>query len=259
VAKWTPFRELDEVLRELVAGVREVLGANLCGVYLQGSFALGDADEWSDADFLVVTVEPAGEANRPALDELHRRLFGMPDHWAQHLEGSYIDRQLVRAPDSAGTKLLFLDHGSNELVWDDHCNTAYVRWTLREHGVTMTGPAPPVLVDPISIDVLRDEARERLPGWVEWALSLPEMNRWQQAYIVISLCRVLWTTEHGTVVSKRAAGEWALGALDSEWSPLIRRALDDRPDPVARWHQAAVPGDIERTLEFARYVSNALS
>jgi predicted nucleotidyltransferase len=256
---WTAFSELDGVLEALVSGVREVLGQNLVGVYLQGSFAVGDADDWSDADFLVVTEEPVGERERPELDELHRRLFDLPLHWAKHVEGSYIDRRLLRTPDPARTKLLFLDHGSQELVWDDHCNTSYVRWVLREHGILLAGPNPRDLVDQMSPDLLRDEARERLPEWVEWAQGLAELNRWQQPYIVISLCRILWTIEHGTVVSKRAAGEWALGVLDPEWSPLIQHALDDRPDPVGRWHQPAAAGDVERTRAFVGYVSRSRS
>jgi hypothetical protein len=50
----TAFPELDAVLAQLVAGLRATLGDNLVGVYLQGSFAVGDADEHSDVDFLVV-------------------------------------------------------------------------------------------------------------------------------------------------------------------------------------------------------------
>lgn len=256
---WTRFPELDELLREFVDGVHGMLGKNLVGVYLQGSFAVGDADEWSDADFLVVTDEPIGEVERPALDGLHERLFALPVRWARHLEGSYIDRRMLRAPDPLRTKLLFLDHGSRALALDDHCNTAYVRWTLREHGITLTGPEPKALVDPVPPDVLREEARERIPEWVQWAFSIEQMNRWHWPYIVISLCRVLWTLERGTVASKRAAGEWALEVLDPEWTPLIRKALDERPDPVGRWYQPAAPEDVERTLDFVRYASSRRS
>ena len=253
---WTPFPELDEVLAAFVDGVREVLGENLCGIYLQGSFAVGDADEWSDVDFLVVSEHSLGEPERPALDECHGRLFCLPVHWAKHLEGSYIDRALLRVPDPKRSKLVFLDHGSQALVRDDHCNTAFVRWTLREHGITLMGPEPKTLVDPVPPAVLREEARERMPEWGAWACSIEQMSRWHWPYIVISLCRVLWTMEYGTVVSKRAAGEWALGTLDREWAPLIQKALDDRPDPIGRWYQPAAPEDVEQTLAFVRYAAS---
>jgi predicted nucleotidyltransferase len=88
---WTQFPELDEVLAAFVEGVRSVLRANLVGIYLQGSFAVGDADEWSDADFIVVTQIALGEEDRLPLDALHERLYQLPSRWAKHLEGSYID------------------------------------------------------------------------------------------------------------------------------------------------------------------------
>jgi len=53
----TPYPDLNGVLEELVTGVRSILAANLCGVYLQGSFAVGDADQHSDVDFIVVTED----------------------------------------------------------------------------------------------------------------------------------------------------------------------------------------------------------
>ena len=35
-----------------------------------------------------------------------------------------------------------------------------------------------------------------------------------QAYAILSMCRVLYTLEFGTVVSKPAAARWAQGTLD---------------------------------------------
>ncbi len=239
--------------------MRDVLGDNLCGVYLQGSFAVGGADEHSDVDFLAVTEAPVGDEQRPALDAVHRRLYALPSPWARHLEGSYIDRGLLRAVDRSRTPLLFLDNGAQELVWDDHCNTAYIRWALREHGIVLAGPPPSVLVDPVPADVLRDEARSRLPEWVEWAFSSAEMSRWKQPYLVLSLCRLRYTVATGTVVSKRVAAEWAIETLDPEWAPLIRQALDDRPDPWGRVHRRAPAEDVTRTLEFVRYASSMRS
>src|SRR5687768_14968259 len=62
----TIYAELNDVLRELVEGVQAILGDNLCGTYLQGSFAVGDADEHSDVDFIVATQ---GQITDTQLDE----------------------------------------------------------------------------------------------------------------------------------------------------------------------------------------------
>ncbi len=83
------------------------------------------------------------------------------------------------------------------------------------------------------------------------------MSRWLQPYLVLGLARMLHTLEAGRVSSKREAGEWALEALDPEWTSLIRRALDDRPDP---WLRADQPADAElvaRTLAFVDYAQDA--
>jgi len=57
----TDYPELNAVLRTLVADVRSILAENFCGAYLQGSLALGEADEHSDVDFLIVTQDESSE------------------------------------------------------------------------------------------------------------------------------------------------------------------------------------------------------
>lgn len=252
----TPFPELNDVLAELVAGVRDVLHDDFVGAYLQGSFAVGDADEHSDVDFVVVTANEVTPAQEAALQALHARLFALDVAWAQHLEGSYVSQARLWHVDPARSPLLYLDNGASELVRDPHCNTAVVRWSLREHGVVLAGPDPKQLVAPVSAAQLRDEARAAVRAYAEWA---PEptrtggMSRWKQSYLVVTFCRLLHTLESGRVTSKRAGATWALDALDPEWRSLIQSAIDDRPDPWVRVHQAAEPAVVERTLAFARH------
>lgn len=252
----TLYPELNDVLRELVEGAQTNLSENFCGAYLQGSFALGDADVHSDVDFLIVTDEEVSSTHLAALQTMHERLYALEASWAQHLEGSYFPKGRLRRVDPARGPLLFLDNGASGLVWDNHCNTAVVRWTLRERGLVLAGPDPNLLIDPVSGAELQAEA---LVGVAEYAAWAPEptnagpMSRWKQPYLVLTFCRLLHTLHSGKVVSKREAGEWAIGALDPEWSPLIQSALDDRPDPWLRVHRPADPAAIERTLAFAAY------
>jgi hypothetical protein len=155
----------------------------------------------------------------------------------------------MRRVDPSRTPFLYLDNGATELTWDNHCNTAVVRWSLYEHGVVLAGPDPKRLLEPVSAEQLRAEVMNMLPEWVDWAHA-PGMNRWRQPYIVVSFCRMLHTRETGRVASKREAGEWALKALDSRWTSLIQSALDDRPDPVSRVHQPAGAEAIGGTVAF---------
>ena len=255
----TIYPGLNRVLKELVASARTILAENFCGAYLQGSFGVGDADAHSDVDFIVVTHEHVSEEQLAALQLMHKRIYALDVPWAQHLEGSYVPRDRLRHVDSSRSPYLYLDNGASELLWDNHCNTAVVRWSLREHGVVLAGPDPKNLVEPVSAAQLRSEVLTTMHDWVDWAYKPTKagsMSRWLQPLLVLSYCRMLQTLDSGRVTSKRAAGEWALGALDPEWASLIQQALDDRPDPWIRVYQPADPEAVDRTRAFIDYALN---
>jgi RimJ/RimL family protein N-acetyltransferase/predicted nucleotidyltransferase len=249
----TLFPELNAVLDEFVASARAVLGENFHGAYLQGSFAVGDADEYSDVDFIVVTRGEVSDTELAELQAMHRRLYALETPWAQHLEGSYIPKDELRRVDEARSPYWYLDNGATEVVRDNHCNTAVVRSTLREHGVVLAGPDPKRLVDPVSAAQLRDDVRWAIREWVEWLESHSSLSGRGQALLVLTICRMLQTWESGRVTTKREAGEWALEALDARWAGLIRAALADRPDPWTKVQQAAAPDAVDRTLAFLDY------
>ena len=256
MAEATRFPDLNTVLRDFVDSVRSILDQNFYGAYLQGSFAVGDADEHSDVDFIVVTEREVSDVEVAALEAMHRRILRGDVPWAQHLEGSYAPRDRVRRVDPSRSAFLFLDNGASRLEWDNHCNTAVVRWVLREHAIVLAGPEPTTFIDPVPAAEVRREILAAMPEWVEWApapTKAGRMSRWKQAYLVLSFCRMLHTLDSGRLASKQQAGEWALATLAGEWRSLIRRAIDDRPDPWARVHQPADPEDAQRTLAFVDY------
>jgi hypothetical protein len=251
----TPFADLNQVLDELVAGAQEALGDNFCAAYLQGSFAVGDADVHSDVDFIVATNDEVTPEQQVELRALHQRLYAMPTPWAQHLEGSYVPREVLVRPDPARRPLFYLDNGATEFEFDNHDNTTVVRWSLREHGVVLAGPDPHELIDPISADDLREDVRWAIENWAEYLRSIDSISRRGLAVAVLSHCRIAHTLACGEVTSKRVAGEWALRKLDPEWESIIRWALDDRPDP---WTKVREPADrdlVRRAREFIDYVA----
>lgn len=250
---------LDELLADFVAEVDGILGAHFVGAYLQGSFCLGEGDEHSDVDFVVVTeVEPTDdEISR--LQRMHERLFARDVAWAQHLEGSYIPRDGLRRVDPTHTPFVFIDNGTDRLVHDPHCNSAVVRWILREHGIALAGPPPADLIDPVSHADLRREGIETMHRYDEWARSAEDsgpMSAWKQPYLVLTACRILYTIEFGTVASKRRSAEWAIATLDPQWSSLIQAAVDGRADPWRRVHVPAAPSAAQQTLDFLTYATD---
>jgi hypothetical protein len=254
----TPFADLNGVLDQLLEGIRASLGPNFCGLYLQGSFAIGDADAYSDVDFIVATNDEVSDEELERLQGLHDRLFALDVAWAQHLEGSYVPTASLRRKDADRRTYLFLDNGATELVHDNHCNTDVVRWVLREHGVRLAGPDARTLIDPVTAGQLNREMLATVDEYVEWApepTKAGRMSRWKQPYLVTTLCRILHTLETGRVSTKRASLEWSREALPSEWRSLIQQALDDRPDPWRRVHEAADERTIEETLAFVDWAA----
>jgi hypothetical protein len=252
----TPYPELNVVLQELVDRVQEALNTNFVGAYLQGSFAVGDFDRHSDVDFIIVIEEQLADGEVSVLQDVHARIYDIDIPWAQHLEGSYFPKEILRHPAHRGRLLWYLDHGSRSLIQSDHCNTVVVRWVVRENGVTLAGPAPVTLVDPIPVEVLRQEIWATMRDWGSEILADPDPfnNRFYQAFIVLNYCRMLHDLHRGFTGSKRAGAEWAKANLDPVWTGLIDRAWDGRPDPAVSVRQRADPVDFQATLEFVQYI-----
>jgi hypothetical protein len=252
----TPYPELNDVLRIFVESVRDALADMFVGAYLQGSFAIGDFDQHSDVDFIVAVRDELTDHQVAALQVVHARIYGLDCEWAQHLEGSYLPTALLRDYGRAGTPVWYLDHGSHVLMRSDHCNTALVRWVVRERSVPLAGPLARTLVDEVPIAVLRREMAEAIRRWGQQILDdpTPYRNRFYQGYIVLSYCRMLHDLVEGRPGSKRAGAAWAQAQLDPKWSTLIERAWGGRPDPAASSREPPDAADFESTLAFVRYV-----
>lgn len=252
----TPYPELNDLLAEMVGQMQTILRESFIGAYLQGSFAVGDFDRHSDVDFIVAVENELSDEQVAALQIMHDRIYGLEVGWAQHLEGSYFPKDILRDTIRRGSDLWFLDHGSRSLVRSDHCNTLVVRWVMHEHGIALAGPPAPTLVDSIPADELRTEILKALTGWGQQILDDPALyeNNFYQGFIVLSYCRMLRDYVVGQVGSKRTGAEWAKDNLDPAWSGLIDRAWDTRPDPARSFRQPADPDDFAATLDFVRYV-----
>lgn len=251
----TRYAELNGVLHDLVTGAQDALGGSFVGAYLQGSFALGAGDLHSDCDFVVVVSERPDAVQEAALRALHRELPHREGHWTRHLEGSYAVADDLRTVAGLGQEWLFVDHGWDEMQWSDHCNKPWTRWILREHGVTLVGPCPSELVDPVPEDVLRAGARAGLAALSDDVLGwCPPQIAWCQRYLVVQAARSLFTVRTAEVASKRDALRWAMMHADPRWRPLLQQVQGDRG---LGWDPEDPPrtGSLDEAREFAAYVA----
>jgi len=226
--------EVEAILTAMLPRIRAALEANLVGVYLRGSLAAGGfRPETSDLDLLVVIALPVGEREFASLAALHEELRKSADPWGRRIEIAYIDRPGLRRWEP-GRRYPTLGQGE-VLAWADHrSNWVLERWMLRERAITLLGPDPQTLVDPISPDELRAAVRDRLTDWADWAKD-PANPDWRlgpahKAYVVETMCRARYTLAHGELPSKEEAVAWALETFPEPWLSIVRRSQSWRQD-----------------------------
>lgn len=248
-----PYPEVNALLRELLESARAVLGEHFVGMYLFGSLTSGDFDRHSDIDVAVVTDEDVGNETFSALRSMHARLAALDSPWATELEVSYIPRHALRRHDPAHSLHPHVDRGAGQSLSLARHDSDWVvqRHVLRERAVVLAGPPPQTLIDPVSPDDLGRAMLEILNGW--WAPMLDDparlKGRGYQSYAVLSMCRVLYTLQHGTIVSKQSAARWARATLDARWRELIEGAWDGRQNSQSE----ATAEDVSGTQELIRY------
>jgi predicted nucleotidyltransferase len=251
----TQFLDLNELLEEFVERVASILEGNVVGVYLTGSFALGAGDLHSDCDFLVVTVDCLTPEQERSLRELHDEIPTRTGHWPHDLEGSYAPKPDLETLAALEERWLYVDRGRREMQWSTHCNSEDVRWTLRERGITLTGPDPREFVRQVPPGMLRTKMRQLIDNFLPELFSWTSFDlAWTQRYAVTNICRMLYTLDTGEVTSKRAGLEWAQHNLPSRWQRLLQQVLDDR---ALGWDPDGPPreGSVQETialLEFAK-------
>jgi predicted nucleotidyltransferase len=261
----THYPELDEVLRDHAARLREALGECLIGVYLQGSLAIGDFDLTSDVDFVVVTADALSDSQVGLVQAVHDQTYGQDNRWVKHIEYSFFPKSLLDQPSSpyspdgraedTDRELWYFDNGSDSIERSGHDNSLVVRWTLREKGIAVIGPPATSLLSPVPTDALRTEIRNTLIGWGRELLADPGpyRNRFYQAFLVLNYCRMLQDLDEGRVTSKLDGANWAKAKLDPRWVPLIDFCWSERQDTEIHVSQAAVPAVFDEVLAFVEY------
>jgi len=263
--KITQYPELDVVLHGHAVRLQETLGDLLIGVYLLGSLAIGDFDSTSDIDFVVVTAAEMSESQVKQVQSVHDQTYGQDNRWVKHLEYSFFPLNVLRHPSSPfshdgraqdkNRELWYFEHGSPKIERSDHDNSLVVRWTLKQKGVTVFGPEPSSLLDPVSPDALRAEIQDSLIGWGNELLkdAEPYRNRFFQAFIVLHYCRMLQDLDEGRITSKREGALWAKSNLDPKWISLIEYCWNDRQDSKIHISQPAVSEIFQEVLAFVEY------
>jgi predicted nucleotidyltransferase len=175
----TPYPEVNNLLQKLLESVQTILGSHFIGMYLDGSLASGDFDQDSDIDFGVVTDEDISGNLFSAFQAMHARIATIDSWCAIQLEGSYISEHALRRFDPEHALHPNIERGSGErlkMVYHDEA-WAIHRYGLRERGITVIGPSPQTLIDPVSPNDLRRAMLPLLHGWATQSTTESEIGR----------------------------------------------------------------------------------
>jgi predicted nucleotidyltransferase len=225
------WKDCPESVRNMVNNIlafyRQVLGENLIGFYLHGSLVMGCFNPGSsDIDFLAVvhrkltrlekktiidyllSIDNSSSAASPEMsivtqDSLDN--LDYPSPFELHYSNSWRDRYL-----------------SGKVDWEEpryDADLAMHFLAIRRRGICLYGKP----IKAIFPEVPRDTCIASLNNDLNWINE--RIESLPATYIVLNPCRALAFLRAGTFMSKKEGGEWALFHLPPKFSTLVNRAL----------------------------------
>lgn len=243
----TPYKEINVIIDEFKNGIVRLLEHNLVGLYLTGSLSYDDfVPDRSDVDFQVVVKVPLSTTEIIEVEKLHRYIEDINPTWSKRIECSYTPQSMLshilpptdpRPWWGAGIMYPKAPYGNEWII---------NQYQLYNHAVTLTGPDYKSLTKQIDIqDVQKACVRDLFQEWepkIQYIDSLDSHNR---SYIVLNLCRIIYTVSKAEVASKKVSATWVKSTFP-QWKDLIETA--------ERWVYGTEMGHHEVTKEFIRFV-----
>jgi hypothetical protein len=250
----TPFDDVNAVLDDFLARIQALLGSRFQGMYLVGSLALGDFDpRGSDIDIVVVTDTGIDDTLFGHLQDLHARFAASDSPWANNVEAVYVSYSALRHAVPSVSHYPQIERGTQLFKAPLESGWVFQRSTLRERGVVVAGPDPRTLVDAIDPQDMYSAVAAIAGLWIEQAATDPMWLDWlqqrdNQTFVILTLCRMLYSLATGSVASKPHAAEWARKELGRPWSTLIERSLTQQ-------HQAGeiAQSEVDETIAFIQF------
>jgi predicted nucleotidyltransferase len=237
-----PHPKINALLQLLLAEIQNVLGSKLVGLYLYGSLVWGDFDyEISDIDLLAAVATDVDEQEFDGLKQMHNAFTRNHPEWRDRIEVQYFSCYGLKTFKSQSSPMVNISPGE-----PIHFIKAGAEWLMnwyfvREYGVTLFGPPPATLIEPISEDEFLQAVKDHARVWREHIVQTMH-SRPYQSYAILTMCRALYTSRTGQQVSKRKAALWAQQQLP-EWRSLIQKAIEWRADSRNQQivHEATYP------------------
>jgi hypothetical protein len=221
------FPNVLAVIRALQEGIPRVLGDTLVGLYLTGSLSYGGFDPASsDIDFLALCCQRPSAGEIASLSAMHWDIALQIPDWAERIEGGYIWESMLPSLEPPREPRPYIN-GSGAM-WAPE--PVYGQeWTmnlfvLHECGVALYGLPAAEVFPQVSQQRMRQASLRSLHE--EWEPLLADDSRLDdphyQAYMTLTLCRILHTQQVDGVASKGDAAQW----VKQTYGDAVRRTVE---------------------------------
>lgn len=253
----TPCQDINEVLAYISCGTQDILDKNtLIGLYLFGSLTYGDFNvDTSDIDLVAIISKPLNNHELELIKQLHKQVDEKYPKWNHRLECSYTPIDMLKntlppkAPRPYYGGGVFYEEAPYGNEW------LINNYLLYKYGIQLKliGPGFKELINPIDfIEVQKACVRDLFQEWESNITDFEWLdNSHYQAYLVLNLCRILYTVICGETATKKVSAEWVKNQYGLPWISLIETAQS--------WKYGKEMLMKSETIDFIKFVINKIT
>ena len=199
---------------------------NIIGIYLFGSITYGGFDEnSSDIDLIIITKTLLNKTEMENVKNIHKEIIDMNNLWGNRLEVSYTplfmfnEKNIPNIPRPYYNER-FYEKASFGNEW------LINNYLLLNYGKTIYGKDIKEIINyNISIEEIKECCIKDF--YKEWNSKIDD-NEWlkngqNQAYIVLNICRIIYTLKNNKTENKIASAKWVKEKYEI-WRDLIEEA-----------------------------------
>ncbi len=173
----TPYANVNEILELLLARHQSILGTKLVGFYLYGSLVIGDFDpDISDIDLVAALSSDIDGSEFAALQKMHADFAQQHRAWDGRIEVCYISMAALNTVRSRTSTIANISPGEPFHMRESSREWLSDWYLVRERGVTLFGPPPQEIIEPISKEEFMQTIKAHARGWGEWINDMYTRN-----------------------------------------------------------------------------------
>lgn len=244
-------KELQNAIALMKKRIVDVLDPCIPSIYIYGSVVLDDFKPgWSDIDLLILTKKPILEEQANKLVRLRQIMLedepGNPYYRA--FEGGMLPLNSFLS--GKADRVVYWGTGG-EKITDKYDFNAFCMSELIDNGVLIYGNDIRNRLSHPTFDDLKSDVQKHYEAIRRYA---PKTGRSLYAYgWLLDISRCIYTLRTGKLISKTAAGEWALQEALCPCADILVKAVEIRNEPNRYKKEERVFDHAELLFHIQRY------